>query len=71
MPNPFAGMGANMTGPMSNFGVMLQSFNKFSSAFKGDPKEKVQELLNSGRMSQEQYAQLQQMATQFQNMLPK
>lgn len=61
----------NMPGPMGNMMTMMQSFNQFASAFKGDPKEKVQELLNSGRMSQEQYNQLQEMAKQFQQMMPK
>lgn len=72
MANPFSGMmGGGMTGPLSNMGVMMQSFNQFASAFKGDPKETVQGLLNSGRMSQEQFNQLQQMARQFQQMMPK
>lgn len=71
MSNPFSGMMNNMPGPMGKFGMMMQSFNQFASAFKGDPKEKVQELLNSGRMTQEQYSQLEQMAKQFQSMMPK
>lgn len=50
---------------------MMQSFNQFRNAFTGDPKQKVQELLNSGRMSQDQYNQLQNMARQFQQMMPK
>lgn len=74
MPNPLMqamGGGMPMPGPLSNFGMMMQSFQQFASAFKGDPKQKVQELLNSGKMSQEQYNQLQQMAKQFQSMMPK
>lgn len=72
MANPFAGMvHANMPGPMGNVMQMMQSFNHFASNFKGDPKQKVQELLNSGQMSQEQYNVLQNMARQFQSMMPK
>lgn len=75
MANPlFKAIGGgipNMDGPLGKFGVMMQSFNKFASSFNGDPKEKVQELLNSGRMTQEQFNQLQQMAKQFQNMMQK
>lgn len=72
MANPFAGMarGPSMPGPLGNIQMMMQSFNQFANAFTGDPKQKVQELLNSGRMSQEQYNRLQQMATQFQQMIP-
>lgn len=63
--------GGKLPGPLGNMQVMMRSFNQFASAFKGDPKETVQGLLNSGRMTQEQYNQLQQMATQFQSMMGK
>lgn len=69
--NLMGGGAPNMNGPLGKFGVMMQSFNQFAGAFKGDPKEKVQELLNSGQMTQEQFNQLQQMAKQFQSMMPK
>lgn len=72
MANPFAAMnGGMMPGPLGNIQMMMQSFNHFASNFKGDPKQKVQELLNSGRMTQDQYNQLQNMAKQFQSMMPK
>lgn len=61
----------NMPNPLGNVAQMMQSFNKFASAFKGDPKEKVQELLRSGAMSQDQLNQLQEMARQFQQYMPK
>lgn len=48
---------------------MIQQFNQFRNSFQGDPKQKVQELLNSGQMSQQQFNQLQQQATQFQQLL--
>ena len=44
---------------------MVQQFNQFRQTFQGDPQEQVQQLLNSGQMTQEQFAQLQQMAQQF------
>ena len=47
----------------------MNQFNQFRNTFQGDPKQQVQQLLNSGRMSQNQYNQLSQMATQIQNML--
>jgi hypothetical protein len=48
---------------------MINQFNQFKNSFKGDPQQQVQELLNSGRMTQQQYNQLSQMATQLQNMM--
>lgn len=42
-------------------------FNKFVSDFKGEqtPQQKVQELLDSGKMTQEQYNTLKEMANKF------
>lgn len=44
---------------------LLTRFQQFKSQFNGDPQQKVQELLNSGKMSQTQFNQLAQMAQQF------
>lgn len=55
--------------PFGNMMNMLQQFNQFKSTFRGDPKQKVQELLNSGQMSQQQFQQLSAMAEQLQKMM--
>lgn len=52
--------------PMMN---MITQLNQFRQTFQGNPKQQVQQLLNSGKMSQEQFNQLSQMATQIQNMM--
>ena len=52
--------------PMIN---MMTQLNQFRQTFQGNPKQQDQQLLNSGRMSQEQFNQLSQMATQIQNMM--
>ena len=44
---------------------IFSKFNEFRSNFQGDPKAKVQELLNTGQMSQEQFNMLSQMAQKF------
>ena len=49
-------------------GNMFQRFQQFRKSFKGDPQEQIQQLLNSGRVSQQQYNQAVQMAQQFQRM---
>lgn len=61
----------HLPGPFGNMQDMMQKLNQFRQSFQGDPKEQVQQLLNSGKMSQNQYNQLSQMATQIQNMLTK
>lgn len=48
---------------------MIQAFNDFRSKFRGDPEQTVNQLVASGRMSQSQLNQLQQMARQFMNIL--
>lgn len=72
MANPlfdkFSQQPANQN-PFGNMMNMLQQFNQFKSTFRGDPKQKVQELLNSGQMSQQQFQQLSAMAEQFQKMM--
>lgn len=67
--NPlFNALGGGMpqgNGPMQ----MIQQFMQFKQNFKGDPKAEVQKMLQSGRISQQQLNQVQQMAGQFQNLL--
>lgn len=52
-----------------NIQAITDRLNQFRQSFSGDPKQQVQQLLNSGRMSQSQYNQLSQMATKIQKML--
>lgn len=61
--------GGNNQSPFGNMQNFMQRLNQFRQSFQGDPKQQVQELLNSGRMSQSDYNKLSQMATQIQNML--
>ena len=49
--------------PMGNMVNMLQRFNQFKQQFQNqDPEKMVQQLLDSGKMSQEQYKQFRDMA---------
>lgn len=65
MGNPLFGMMQQQT-PMNG---LLQRFNQFRQMFKGDPQQQVQQLLNSGKVSQQQYNQAVQMAQQLQRMM--
>ena len=69
MSNPlFNALGGGM--PQGNSPMqMMQQFMQFKQNFKGDPKEEVQKMLQSGRISQQQLNQVQQMAGQFQHIL--
>ena len=48
---------------------LQNKFNKFVQDYKSqwnqDPKERVQQLLDSGKMTQQQYNQLRQVANMF------
>lgn len=61
----------NLLGPFGNMQNFVQRLNQFSQTIQSDPKQQVQQLLNSGRMSQQQYNQLSQVATQIQKMMMK
>lgn len=52
-----------------NQNPILQRFQQFQQMFKGNPQEQVQRLLNSGRVSQDQYNRAVQMANQLQRMI--
>ena len=69
MSNPlFNALGGGMpqgNGPMQ----MMQQVMQFKQNFKGDPKAEVEKMLQSGKISQQQLNQVQQMAGQFQHML--
>lgn len=69
--NPLFNMFGNQSnsGLFNNMNNVLNQFNQFQSTFHGDPKQKVQELMNSGQMSQEQFNQLSNMAQVFQTLL--
>ena len=62
MSNPlFNALGGGMpqgNGPMQ----MVQQFMQFKQNFKGDPKAEVEKMLQSGKISQQQLNQVQQMA---------
>lgn len=64
MNNPM--FNAPMNNPMLN---MINQFKQFKNTFTGNPKDTVMQMVNSGRISQEQLNQLQQMAQQFQGIL--
>lgn len=53
---------------MLNFQNMMQRFQQFQRSFRGDPRQQIQQMMNSGKVSQTQYNQAVQMAQQFQKM---
>lgn len=48
---------------------IISQFNQFRQNFKGDPRTQIQQMLNSGRITQQQYDNAVKMAQQFQRLL--
>lgn len=66
MSNPLFGMFGNQQNPMTG---MMQKFRQFQQSFRGDPNQQIQQLMNSGKISQDQYNRAVQMANQFKRMI--
>lgn len=64
--NPLYDQMTNQAPGMNNF---MQNFQRFRQSMSGDPRQQVQNLLNSGKVSQAQYDRAVQMANQIQRML--
>lgn len=47
------------------FGQMMRNFHSFRNSFRGDARAEVQRLLDSGKMTQDQFNQLGQIANQI------
>ena len=48
---------------------MLKQFEEFKRTFSGDPKQQVEQLVSSGRVSKEQYEKAVNMANQLQQLI--
>ena len=69
MNNPLVGGTPQMNGPIGNFQQFMQRFNQFRQTFQGDAQQQIQQLMNSGKVSQAQYNQAYQIAQQLQRMM--
>lgn len=58
-----------MSPGMNGLQNVINRFQQFKQAFSGNPQQQVQQLLNSGKVSQAQYNQAVQMAQQLQRLL--
>lgn len=54
----------NSFGNMNPFQQLIHDARKFRDSFKGNPREEVERLLNSGQMTQEQFNHFSQIAQQ-------
>ena len=66
MNNPLFNM---LGGQQNGMNGLLQRFQQFQQQFRGDPRQQIQQMLNSGKISQQQYNQAVQMAQQLQKLM--
>lgn len=62
-------LGNNGMGMLGDFQNFVQQFRQFQRTFTGNPEEEVKKLVTSGKISQQQLNQIQQMAQMFQGLL--
>ena len=66
MGNPLFGNGGNnVFGPFGGAMNFMNQFNQFRQGIQGNPQQMVQNMLQNGQMSQDQFAQLSNMANQI------
>lgn len=66
MSNPlFNLLGNQQSNPMLN---TIQRFNQFRQQFQGDPQQIIQNMLNSGQITQQQYDNAVQQANALKDM---
>ena len=69
MNNPLMGGMPQMGGPFGNIQEMMQRYQQFRQSFCGNPRQQVEQMMNSGQVSQDRYNYAYQMAQQFQRMM--
>lgn len=65
MTNPLFGM----LGGNPQTANIIQQFQRFRNTFQGNPQQQIQQLLNSGKISQEQYNNAVKQAQALRSML--
>lgn len=62
MANPLFNMMGKQSNPMAD---IIRQAKQFKNQFNGNPRQEVERLLQTGRMSQQQFNQFSQMAQQI------
>ena len=64
--NPlFSLLGGGVPALPQNMQGILANFKQFRNSFKGDPRQQIQQMLNSGQVTQEQYNNAVRMANEL------
>lgn len=69
MNNPLMGGMPQVTGPMAKVQQLMTQVNQFAQTFRGNPQEQVQQMMNSGRVTQERFNWAHQQAVEAQRQI--
>ena len=58
----------NMMNQNNQYNNFMKQFNEFKKTINGNPQEQIQQLMNSGKISQSQYNAAVQKANMIKNM---
>lgn len=73
MPNPLYNEMMELTRPETNngFSQMMNQLNSFAQTLRGNPKQIVEQMIQSGQMTQAQYNQIAQEANKMIGMMQR
>lgn len=66
MSNPLFGMFGNTNNPIN---MLMQRFQQFQQTFRGNADQQIRQMMESGKVNQQQYNQAVQMAQQMRRFL--
>ena len=69
MNNPLMGGMPQVTGPMAKVQQLMTQVNQFAQTFRGNPQEQVQQMMNSGKVTQERFNWAHQQAVEAQRQI--
>ena len=69
MNNPLMGGTPQMNGPLANVQRLMNQLQQFSQTFSGNPQQQVQQMINSGKVSQERLNWAHQQAVDAQRQI--
>lgn len=68
--NEYADQGAQ-SAPDGGFADFVRQWQQFRAQYQGDPRQQIQQMLQSGQLTQEQLNRAQQLAQQFIRLIPR
>lgn len=68
--NEYANQGAQ-SAPDGRFANFVRQWQQFRAQYQGDPRQQIQQMLQSGQLTQEQLNHAQQLVQQFIRLIPR